>query len=409
VLSTVKVQNSEASVLFAQRANVERYPPVLHQLRVLSEFSACTVLDELRVDEEESQHSSDHVRRKRVRSSKLAEVLGPAGKLQNALAFASTFSRLLRQKPKVAIAYDPFAAAQLLRRRSSAPKRIVHLHELLNVNAGGRADRLSVKYLRQNLRNADLVVVPDPFRARLTQDFAKLNAEPAVVMNCPALLPRVPSSKLLPALRERGVETSKIVHYQGSVGAEHGLELIIDSMQYWPQEAVFVIVGGGKKEYLTSLRERAAALGMSHRLVLLGLVPYREVFAYAVGASVGLTLLDCSIENWLYSAGASNKRFEYAALGTAQITNAGPGMTEVFGKGGLAMLLDDVAPRALGRAIASVLDNPEIAGAMGQRARAAHLSSYNYESQFAPVAERIHSWMFQSEQAVSSILASADA
>jgi len=349
------------------------------------------------MDKEESLYSSHQVQRERMRSSRLVQSLGLVGKLRNVLAFASSFNRLLRREPDFAIAYDPFAAAQLLRRQPSALKRVVHLHELLNVSTGGRAERLAVKYIRKYLRNADLVVVPDVFRARMTQDFADLHTEPAVVMNCPALLLELPSSKLLPALRERGVETSKIVHYQGSVGEEHGLELILDSMQFWPRDAVFVIVGGGKKEYITRLRQRAATHGMVDRLILLGRVPYRDVFGYAVGASVGLTLLDATIDNWRFAAGASNKRFEYLALGTAQITNAGPGMSEVFGKGQLALLLSDLTPQSLGRAITSLLDNPEVGGAMGQRARAAHLSSYNYESQFAPVAERLYSWKYRSE------------
>jgi glycosyltransferase involved in cell wall biosynthesis len=390
------VNKGRASALFVQRANVERYPPVLHQLRVLSEFCDCTVLDDLGMDEEKSLHSSDSVKRERVRSTGVFQSLGPLGKLRNIVAFASRFDRLLRREPDIAIAYDPYAAAQLLARRASSLKRVVHLHELLNVNAGGRADRLAVRYIREYLRDADLVIVPDAYRARMTQEFAKLTQEPVVVMNCPALLGDVPPSKLLPALRERGLETTKIVHYQGSVGAEHGLELIIDSMQYWPSEAVFVVVGGGKKEYITALKVRAASLGMGDRLILLGLVPYGEVFSYAVGASVGLTLLDTSIDNWRFSAGASNKRFEYLALGLAQITNAGPGMRDVFGEAQLATLLDDPTPQSLGCAIASVFGNPDLAAAMGRRARAAHLSSYNYESQFAPVAQRVQSWLYGS-------------
>jgi glycosyltransferase involved in cell wall biosynthesis len=382
-----------ASALLVQRANVERYPPVLNQLRVLSTFSECTVLDDLGTDEEKPLHSSSQVKRERVKSTGFLQSLGPLGKLRNIVAFAWKFDRLLRCEPHVAIAYDPYAAAQLLRRRTSSFKRVVHLHELLNVNAGGRADRLAARYLRKYLRDADLVIVPDAYRARTTASFAALSQEPSVVMNCPAILHELPPSKLLPNLQERGLGTSRVVHYQGSVGAEHGLELIVDSMRYWPDDAVFVVVGGGKKEYVASLRIRAAALGVGNRLILLGLVPYSDVFSYAVGASVGITLLDSSVENWRFSAGASNKRFEYLALGMAQITNAGPGMRDVFGEAQLALLLDDLTPQSLGYAIASVLGNPDVAAAMGRRARAAHLSAYNYETQFAPVAERVRSWL----------------
>jgi glycosyltransferase involved in cell wall biosynthesis len=391
----MKQRQERPRALLAQRANVERYPPVLHQLRVLSEFCDCTVLDDLGMDEDKPLHSSDVVKRERIRSTRLIQSLGTLGKLRNVLSFSAEFDRLLRCGPNISIAYDPYAAAELLWRRESSLKRVVHLHELLDVNAGGRADRLSVRYIRNHLCEADLVIVPDAHRARLTQSFAKLSKRPTVVMNCPALLLELPSSRLLPSLRERGFETSRIVHYQGSVGAEHGLELIIDSMQYWPSDSVFVIVGGGKKEYVTALRARAASIGMGDRLVLLGLVPYSDVFSFAVGASVGLTLLDCSIKNWRFSAGASNKRFEYVALGIPQITNAGPGMHDVFGEEQLAIIVDDLTPQSLGCRIASVLGNPEFRAATSYRARSAHIRKYNYESQFAPVAERLRSWLYE--------------
>ena len=107
-----------------------------------------------------------------------------------------------------------------------------------------------------------------------------------------------------------------------------------------------------------------------------------------MGAAVGLTFLELTTDNCRFSAGASNKRFEYAALGIAQVTNAGAGMEEIFGRPGLATLLDRLDPQSMGDAIGALLSNPNRRAEMGERARRAHLSVNNYEAQFAPVVSQ---------------------
>ena len=112
-----------------------------------------------------------------------------------------------------------------------------------------------------------------------------------------------------------------------------------------------------------------------------------------MGAAIGITLLEPTTDNWKFSAGASNKRFEYAALGIAQVTNAGPGMYAVFGVTDIAELLPVVDSRAIGVAVSSLLANPDRSAAMGERARAEHVRENNYEAQFAPVMSKVDSWL----------------
>jgi glycosyltransferase involved in cell wall biosynthesis len=90
-----------------------------------------------------------------------------------------------------------------------------------------------------------------------------------------------------------------------------------------------------------------------------------------------------------FAAGASNKRFEYAALGIPQITTAAPGIEETFVAKALALSVpwDDNA--ALATAISRLLENRALRQSMGEKARALHLSQYNYEREFEPVMARI--------------------
>ncbi len=212
-------------------------------------------------------------------------------------------------------------------------------------------------------------------------------------MNCPPLLTAIPKSRLLPELRKRGVEASSILYYQGAVGPNHYLEHTIRSMIHWPADSIFVVVGGGEGGYRESLRGLASSIGVNSRVQFIDRVPYADVLSYAVGATIGLTLLDRGNKNFQYSAGASNKRFEYAALGIAQITNSGPGMDEIFGRTKIASLIDGIDPDSIGREIARLLSSRTATAEMGERARAAHLNANNYEAQFSPVLRIIEAWL----------------
>jgi glycosyltransferase involved in cell wall biosynthesis len=381
--------------LLAQRANVDRYPPVLHQLRQLDARFDSTVVDLIGDGECDEACLPSRVQRIRVRASHDKGPLAAVRRLAEMFVFSRTVNEQIARKPDVAIAYDAESAALLLRATTEAnsSKRVVHLHELFDTANAGGITRRAMRYLEDNLRRADLVVVPDAHRATMVAESFALPVAPMVVMNFPPLLQTLPTSRLIPALRDRGVMARKIVHYQGSVGPDHCLEAIVASMKFWPADAVFVVIGGGSEEYRKRLSALAASAGVAKRLIILGRVPYSEVLSFAVGASIGLTLLEPTIDNQRFCAGASNKRFEYAALGIPQVTNSGTGMAELFGEPGLAVLVESLDPASIGRAVADLLGDPQRAIEMGERARAAHLRANNYESQFAPVREVIESWL----------------
>jgi glycosyltransferase involved in cell wall biosynthesis len=122
-------------------------------------------------------------------------------------------------------------------------------------------------------------------------------------------------------------------------------------------------------------------------------VPYVDILSFASGATLGITLMEPINNNWRVGAGASNKRFEYAALGIPQVTNTGSGMHHVFEFPGIATLVDIADVECIGAAVARLLLDPSLALAIGERARRLHLSRYNYESQFAPVVECMEEWM----------------
>lgn len=380
-------------ILLAQRACVEGYPPTLNEAALLSELGAVTLLDAVSQTDSQRILTSASVKRLRIqRRPATSRARGALERLRWVRRFYGAFSRQLAKKPDVAIAYDPEAIFWLLRSQNlRGTIRIAHLHEMPIAEdvAATLVGSFALRATMKNLHRADLVVMPDKWRAQWVQEAAGLKETPLVVMNCPRLLSTLPTSRLMPFLRERGIETTRIVHYQGAIGSHHFFEPIIASMRFWPADSVFVIVGSVSADYGRQLRELAETEGVRERLVFVGRVPYDEVFSYAVGASVGVSFLNGEHLQWQLSAGASNKRFEYIALGIPQVTNDLTGVRELFEQTGVASIADENDVADIGAKISAYLENETLRRETGERARQLHLEHFNYEQQIKPLLEKI--------------------
>lgn len=379
----------QKGLLLAQRSCVDLYPPVLHQCGILSEYYKITVLDlPARKNARKCLTASD-VHRIQIEMPAESKYLPGLARMKCLGSYAKTFKGLLKANPATAIAFDPDAAVLLLRYKKEFPELpcIVHLHEILADRwlKTTLRDRLTCRYLQCILNQADLVVMADDYRARLTKMFSGLKGPLQVVMNCPRRIANIPVSKLRPFLLEHGIAAERIVHFQGAVARSANVDRMILSMKHWPRDAVFVIVGEGKAEYIEKLKRIAGETGVLDRVVFTGRISYDQIMEFAVGATVGLTTLNTMALNYRWSAGASNKRFEYLALGIPQVTNIGSGIDRIFGRRGVAAMADPKDPESIGFHINQYLINPELCQKASRRARELHLQEYNYEHQFAPV------------------------
>jgi glycosyltransferase involved in cell wall biosynthesis len=380
-------------ILLAQRACIEKYPPTLNQAALLSQIADVTVLDAITASEADCVLTPPDVERVRIlQKLAIARVRNVLARLAWLSGFYRAFNHQLDKKPAVTVAYDPEAIFWLLqRKRSRHTMRVAHLHEMpmSEYVESSIVGRFALRRSLKNLHRADLVVMPDLHRAQWMQQQCGLDELPMVVMNCPRRLEKLPESRLLPFLHERGINTTRIVHYQGAVGVHHFLEAVIASMQFWRLDSIFVIIGAVGDRYRYELETLAEARGVKGRLLFTGRVPYSEVFSWGVGASVGVSFLDGQYLQFKYSAGASNKRFEYVALGIPQVTNPLPGVQELFVQPGVATPVpcDDI--EAIGKAINAYLENEDLCSDVFHKARALHLNEYNYERQMQPLLNAI--------------------
>ena len=400
----VNGQPSDLDVLTVIRAPLEQYPPSVNQVALLAEAG-------LRVGVVDCHHEDFApqvfrgpgavVRFRPCGHTQLyKEKLSPlAVRLWRHWAFQRCVCRVFRRsEPKVVIAYDPNAMVGTGRlwRKPSPRKLVWHFHELCSrpVRSANRLSGRAAEFACQHATEADLVIYSDAGRADIFARQAGLKEHPTVVMNCPRRLAKVPMDYLAAKLAGGGIAGRLAVYFHGWVGPSRCLEATIQSMRWWPKTAVFVIVGPVAESYRGTLMALGGEVGVAERLVFLGSVPYIEALHLAAGATVGCSLVaDQNDPNWTYSAGAINKRFEYMAVGLPQITNVGHGMEQIFGRHNCALLVNPASPGEIGAALGALLSDDALRSKLGENGRRAHLAEFNYEAQFAPVLNKLVSWI----------------
>lgn len=379
---------STLDVLLVLRACLEHYPPSLNQANILIASGLRVGVIDLAAAASSNSPLNPVVQRWQVHrlwDSKTEQRLPVLQRWQNGLKFRRFCQTTIRStRPKVVIGYDTTGCVHL-NPCGGKYRTIFHFHELSEPEKGmGLGSALALKLAFRSSRRADLVVFPDAHRAREFQRLARLPVPPAVVMNCPIKLPTLPTSPLATVLPPA---EGPIVCYLGSVGINQGLVPAAASMSLWPANSRFVLIGAYSDSVRSQIMAAAEAVDCHRRVTFLGQKPHSEALALAAGATLGLSLIQPTTRNWLYSAGAVNKRFEYMALGLPQITNDGPGVAELVAQTGCGLCVDSSSIEDIGRAVNDLLGSPAQLQQFREQGRACHLTRFNYETQFAEVAD----------------------
>jgi len=381
-------------VLLVTRACAEHYPPTINQANLLAENGLRVGIIDLTADG--TVDALDHgIRRWRVHrmwNSKAESPYRRRKRWTNWLRFYRTCRSTIRTTdPRVVIAYDTLGSV-FVPPASDDYRAVYHFHELSGPEPqeGFGPRRARVKALHAS-RRADLIVFPDAHRAQLFQQRADLHEPPRVVMNCPRKMDTVPASPLRQRLAEIGRSYGSVVCYLGSIGADQGLPEAAGSMNRWPSDSLFVLIGAAAESMRARILAAAGDAGAAQRVVFLGPQSHQYALALAAGADVGLSLIQPNNESWLYSAGAINKRFEYMALGLPQVTNNGPGVSAIIESNHSGLCVDSRDPDAIGMAVRQLLRDPQLRRSLSTNGRAQHLERFNYEDQFTQVA----GWIYQ--------------
>jgi glycosyltransferase involved in cell wall biosynthesis len=157
-----------------------------------------------------------------------------------------------------------------------------------------------------------------------------------------------------------------IVGYAGHLYAWKGVDVLIDALSR-VEGARGLIVGGHDAEPdLQRVRDRAAALGLTSRIELTGMVPPGDVAALLRRATVlVLPNVPTAISTHFTSP---LKLFEYMAAGRPIVASDLPALREVLRDGENALLVPPGDAASLAAAIRRVLDSPELAERLGRTA-----------------------------------------
>jgi glycosyltransferase involved in cell wall biosynthesis len=306
--------------------------------------------------------------------------------------------------------YDPYAfVASMLGRiaRRSTPL-LFHLHELLETQnlSWNSLQGWVVWTALTGTKSADAVVCPEKYRAGDWLAAAGDSRAPLIVPNCP-------ERNYFPAPADwsesiaRRFQAREAV-YVGYASADNGHLEALRALAMTDGVRMRVI-GSYRAEFGASFNALARELGVADRVSLDGWLALDELQARASRASVGLSIYKPVTKNLEYVASASNKLFEYAAMGLPVIVPNRESYRDFLGDTDWVTYADVEDPESIARAITSILADRERYVAMSRAARRAFEERYNYERAFAPALDRIFelSGVAKSERTVVRDLAEA--
>jgi glycosyltransferase involved in cell wall biosynthesis len=185
------------------------------------------------------------------------------------------------------------------------------------------------------------------------------------------------------------------VLYHGSIVPARLPISMVEALTLVPGAVKLRVVGYetvGHRGYVAELRAAAAAFGVTPRVDFVGAVRTRgELLGWCRRCDVGIAFMPRSSQdiNEQNMVGASNKPFDYMASGLALLVSELPEWRATFVANGYGLTCDSDDCRSIADALRWFLDHPAETRRMGERGRQRVLSEWNYETQFAPVLEKI--------------------
>ncbi len=238
--------------------------------------------------------------------------------------------------------------------------------------------------------NADVIVLPNEQRLKAFVQDLQPQGQTFCVWNCPTIhdVPEVPA--------ERPDTAPLRVIYHGTIVPERFPSSILTALANSPETVMIRLIGyetPGSRGYVDHLLAEARRLGVAHRFESLGSLTHRSELMLRSGeCDVGLSMLAITPSdiNMQHMAGASNKPFDYASQGLAIVVSRDPEWEELFVKSGCAIACEHGNPEELTRLFQWMATHRDEVRAMGRRGMELVSTTWNYEAQFQPLFDYLH-------------------
>ena len=228
---------------------------------------------------------------------------------------------------------------------------------------------------RSFIHRANAIIDVSYFRRRVLASRYGLNEEEiTVILNTPPKTWQVKKTQKLHKMFSLP-EDAKIVLYQGGMLSGRGLDKLIFSTEFLPDDAYLFLIGGG--DSFSDLKAVAEKSPAKDRIKFIPTVPLKELLSYTAAADVGvIQMLNTSLNNY-YSM--PNKIFEYMSVGLPVASPDFPELKQLLEEVQCGVVFNPEDPKDIARAINEILSDPAKAKKMGQNGLRAFNERYNWE------------------------------
>jgi glycosyltransferase involved in cell wall biosynthesis len=375
-------------IVYLQYTNPAGYPPLEHSSRILADSGWDVLFLGNAADGAHSlaipPHPAISVRRFPAYRRGLVQ-------RANYLAFVAwALSQCLRRRPRWVYASDPLSClAALAVRSTTGCKTIYHEHDSPRYSAGLSRMQRMVRDARLRLaRVAELCILPQERRIEAFVADTGRAGTTVCVWNCPT------RTEVAPPRSARQAGEPLVFHYHGSLNTERLPLTVVEALSRASCTARLTIVGYetvASQGYMKEFLGRAEALGVGGRVAYFGTMPRADMLRAARDSDVGLAFMPHSTNdvNLTHMTGASNKPFDYLAVGQLLLVSDLVEWRDMFVAPGFALACNAYDAEDLARVMHWCTKHPEVVRVMGEAGRQRILADWHYERCFAPVAERL--------------------
>lgn len=375
-------------IVYVQYTNPAGYPPLEHSSRILADAGWDVLFLGAEAFGADSfklpQHPSIEVLRLRSFGRGLRQRVNYASFL------AWVASVCIMRRPMWIYASDAMSCPAALAARAACGAKLLY-HEHDTPPYGSRVSALQRVVRRARgvvARTADLCVLPQQQRLNAFVKETGRIGPGICVWNCPRLDETAPARASLD--RKAGLA----FYYHGSLNPERLPLSVVEALARTGEAARLIVVGYetvGSRGYVRELLRRASELGVDGRIEYRGPMDRASMLRVAGEADVGLAFMPASTKdiNMTYMTGASNKPFDYLAVGQMLLVSDLPDWRDMFVTPGYGQVCDPYDPADLSRAMRWCVEHPEEVRAAGEAGRRRILSEWNYERGFDPVRKML--------------------
>lgn len=312
--------------------------------------------------------------------------LSAYAKLRRFLSFARLLLRILKsEQPEVVMLVDegPVLAYRWIRwllPKNYQPVLWYHNHDVVEHPGRFNLTGQGVRAQSWLFPKLDAFTLPANERKRFFP-MHTLRGLYAEIPNCPEreFYSRFFRADLLPGMNKE--DDFRLV-FQGAIGPGHGLEALLELAHSgrFERRLVLVLKGWAQPQYEALIKQRVAELNLNDQFEWHGFGPYSDVPKLASGCHVGIAIHSGSDAMNTSLGRASNKIYEYAALGLPVLLFDSPHFRDHLGAQKWAAFTD-ISQDSLLACLRQILANYE---ALKSSARADFLQTYNFGHFFDP-------------------------